>query len=64
MNGKWALSEGHKGVAADRNVALTVAWNRVVGPKLLRNYFGDDIEQLEQEYEMFCGKIVYRVRLR
>ncbi len=64
LNGKWPLSEGQKAVAADRNVPLTVAWNRVVGPKLLKNYFGEDVGQIEQEYELFCGKIVYRIRLR
>ena len=64
LNGKWPLSERQKTVAADRNVALTVAWNREVGPKLLKNYFGDDVERIEQEYQMFCGKIVYRVRLK
>jgi len=64
LNGAWPLNEANKKIAADRNIALTVRWNRIVGPELFQHYIGDDFKQLEEEYIRFCRKIVYRVRVR
>ena len=62
--GRWPLSEAGKRVAADRNIPLTVKWNRAVGLLLFRHYIGDDLEQIEREYRAFCRKIVYHVHFK
>jgi len=64
LHGNWPLSENARDIAADRNVRLTVGWNRVVGPKLFEYYIGEDMEQIEREYELFCNRIVYRIRIK
>ena len=62
LRGKWPLSKTGKRLAADRNIPLTVQWNRAVGPQLFEHYIGNDFEKIEQEYITFCRKIVYPVR--
>jgi len=62
--GRWPLSEAGKRIAADRNIPLTVRWNRMVGLLLFKLYIGEDFEQIEQEYLAFCRKIVYRVHFK
>jgi hypothetical protein len=64
LGGRWPLSGTNKRIAADRNIPLTVRWNRTVGPKLFEHYIGDDIDQIEQEYTRFCRKIVYHVHFK
>jgi len=64
LKGGWPLSEAVKRIAADRNILLTVQWNRLVGPKLFEHYIGDDFDQIEQEYITFCREIVYHNRLK
>ncbi len=62
LNGRWELSDINKKIAADRNILLTVSWNRAVGTQLFEQYIGDDFEQIEKEYIIFCRKIVYPIR--
>ncbi|MHC4337547.1 MAG: hypothetical protein ACYSTG_06305 [Planctomycetota bacterium] len=62
--GQWPLSAAGKRIAADRNIPLTVRWNRMVGLLLFEEYISDDFGRIEQEYLAFCRKIVYRVRLK
>lgn len=64
LAGKWAISETNKRIAADRNIQLTVKWNRAVGTRLFECYIGGDIESIEEEYVSYCRKIVYHVRIR
>ncbi|MHC4158751.1 MAG: hypothetical protein ACYSSO_06700 [Planctomycetota bacterium] len=64
LNGKWPLSRQDKTIAIDRNIPLTVRWNRAVGTELFKQYIGDDFDRIEQQYLAFCKKIVYRVRLK
>ncbi|KPJ66859.1 MAG: hypothetical protein AMJ43_06820 [Coxiella sp. DG_40] len=64
LRGDWPLSEENKRIAADRNIALTIQWNRAVGTELFKYYIDDDFEKIEQEYTAFCRKIVYHVRLK
>jgi len=64
LNGAWPLSEQAQRFAADRNIALTTAWNRTISPMLFDRYIGGDFQELEQEYLAFCRKILYRVRFR
>jgi hypothetical protein len=64
LRGDWPVSEGNKRIAADRNIALTIQWNRAVGTELFKYYIDDDFEKIEKEYLAFCRKIVYRVRLK
>ena len=64
LRGDWPLSSAGKKVAANRNIPLTVRWNRAVGSMLFKQYIGDDFDQIEKEYTAFCRKIVYRIRLR
>jgi hypothetical protein len=62
--GRWPLSEAGRRIAADRNIPLTVRWNRMVGLLLFEEYISNEFEQIEQEYLAFCRKMVYRVRLK
>jgi hypothetical protein len=64
LAGNWPISETNKRIAADRNIPLTVLWNRAVGKRLFEYYIGGDIESIEDEYVTFCRKIVYHVRIR
>ncbi|MHC4913771.1 MAG: hypothetical protein ACYTE5_12370, partial [Planctomycetota bacterium] len=64
LRGDWPLSEQNRRIAADRNIPLTVRWNRAVGLQLFEQYIGDDFDKIEQEYVTFCRKIVYHVRLK
>jgi hypothetical protein len=64
LAGKWPLDEANRKIAADRNMPLTVRWNRVVGPELFAHYISDDLGQTEKEYLAFCRKLVYHVRLK
>ena len=64
LSGNWPLDEPNRTIAADRNIPLTVRWNRAVGRRLFEQYIGSDFEQLEKEYTAFCRKIVYHVRLK
>ena len=64
LRGKWPLSKTGKRLAADRNIPLTVQWNRAVGMLLFEHYIGEDIDEIEKEYLNFCRKIVYRIRLK
>ena len=64
LTGNWPLSEEGKRIAADRNIPLTVGWNRYVGRKLFEDYIGDDFGEIEKEYLTFCRKIVYHVQFK
>jgi hypothetical protein len=63
LMGKWPLEEGGKRIAEDRNIPLTVWWNRAIGTKLFEYYIGDDFGRIEEEYLTFCKKMVYNIRL-
>ena len=62
LNGNWPLGETDRRIAADRNIPLTVQWNRAVGLELFKRYISEDFSQIEQEYVTFCKKTVYHVR--
>ena len=64
LRGNWPLSDVDKRIAADRNIQLTVRWNRAAGTELFKHYIGDDFDQLEQEYLAFCRKMVYHVHFK
>jgi hypothetical protein len=64
LRGDWPLSPTNRRIAADRNIPLTVRWNRAVGLKLFESYISDDFDQIEKEYLAFCRKIVYHVRFK
>jgi len=64
LKGNWPLSEQDRKIAADRNIPLTVKWNRAIGTLLFKRYISDDFEQIEAEYIAFCRKIVYHIRLK
>jgi hypothetical protein len=63
LEGKWPLEEGGRRIATDRNIPLTVWWNRAVGTKLFEYYISDDFDRIEEEYLTFCRKVVYHVHL-
>ncbi len=63
LKGKWPLEEEGRKTAEDRNIQLTVWWNRAIGTKLFEYYIGDDFDQIEKEYLIFCKKMVYNIRL-
>jgi hypothetical protein len=62
LTGSWQLSDKNKKIAADRNIARTVRWNRIVGPKLFKQYVGDDLDKIEREYLAFCRRIASTIR--
>ena len=64
LRGRWPLSEENKKIAADRNIPLTIQWNRAVGTQLFEQYISDDFEQLEKEYITFCRKMVYHIHFK
>jgi hypothetical protein len=57
LRGDWPLNKTGKKIAADRNIPLTIRWNRTVGPLLFKHYIDDDFEEIEKEYVAFCRKI-------
>lgn len=63
-DGHWPMSETFKEIAANRNIPLTVQWNRIVGTALFGHYIGKDVKEIEQEYKAFCRKIVYHVKFK
>jgi hypothetical protein len=63
LNGKWPLEKEGRRIASDRNIPLTVWWNRAIGTKLFERYISEDLDQIEKEYVAFCRKIVYNVHL-
>lgn len=64
LYGKWPIDAAEAKIAADRNIRLTVNWNKQIGRKLFKTYIAEDIDQLNDEYMKFCRKIVYHVHLR
>lgn len=60
--GSWPLQPELGKIAADRNIPLTVGWNRAVGAALFEHYVGEDLNEVEKEYVKFCKKIVYHVQ--
>jgi hypothetical protein len=64
MEGKWPLEEGGRRMAEDRNIPITVRWNRAIGTKLFNYYIGEDLDQIEKEYLTFCRKVVYHVHFK
>lgn len=61
--GTWPLQDAYTSLAADRTRPLTVGWNMTVSPVLFDYYINEDLRRLNAEYQAFCGKITYRVRL-
>jgi hypothetical protein len=64
LRGDWPVSDEVGKIAANRNVQLTVPWNRYVGAELFKIYIDEDFDKIEKEYLNFCRKIVYHVRLK
>ena len=62
--GSWPLPQDLASLAADRTRPLTVSWNTQISPILFTHYIDPEIDKLEAEYQDFCAKIVYRVRLK
>ena len=64
VNGTWPLNEQARRIAIDRNIPLTVAYNRFTGTMIFEYYIGTDFAQMEQQYMLFCKKLVYHIRLK
>jgi hypothetical protein len=64
VEGTWPLTDEAKRIAADRNIPLTIEYNRVAGTKLFEYYIGTDFAGLEQQYLLFCKKLVYHVHFK
>lgn len=56
--GYWPLDESAGATAENRNLPRTIPWNRAVGRQLFDRYVGNDVEQLDREYQAFCHRIV------
>jgi len=63
-DGSWPLPRELASLTADRNRPLTVGWNMQISPILFTHYIEPEIDRLEAEYQAFCKKITYRVRLK
>lgn len=63
LTGNWSLPARLKEVAANRNIPLTIRWNRMVGTRLFEDYIGKNLEKIEKDYVAFCKKIVFNIRL-
>lgn len=63
-DGTWPLPQALASLAADRTRPLTVGWNMQVSPILFKYYIEPEINTLEAQYQAFCQKIVYHVRLK
>lgn len=63
-DGTWPLNGDFAALAADRTRRLTVGWNTQVSGALFDYYMAEDIRKLEAEYNAFCQKIIYRIRLK
>ncbi len=57
LNGKWNLSGEDRITAADKTKILTVALNKKLGPQIFNNYFGSDINSINNEFMVFCKDI-------
>ncbi len=64
LRGNWPLDEAQRRVAADRSLPLTVAWNAQVSPRLFSMYIDPDIEKIDREYQNYCSRKVYHIRVR
>jgi hypothetical protein len=64
VDGTWPLTDEAKKIASDRNIPLTIEYNRAAGTKLFEYYIGTDFAGLEQQYQLFCRKLVYNVNLK
>lgn len=64
LKGDWPISQASKRIAANRNIPITVEWNRAIGLLLFEHYIGDDFEQIQQEYLEFCKQIVSPLKLK
>ena len=64
LNGTWPLEQTARMIAADRNIPLTIGWNRFVGRKLFEEYISNDFDQIEKEYITFCRKLVYHIHFK
>jgi hypothetical protein len=64
LNGTWPLDKNEAKIASNRNIALTTTWNRYIAQKLFNIYIGEEIEQIEPEYQAFCRKITYHIRVK
>jgi hypothetical protein len=64
LRGNWPLNPVEAELASNRNLPMTVAWNRQVSPRLFAQYIDPDLRKIETEYRAFCEKITYPVRLR
>jgi hypothetical protein len=62
LKGGWPLDETGKRIAADRNIPLTVQWNRAVSLLLFTLYIGDDFDRIVEAYIDFFRTITYHTR--
>jgi hypothetical protein len=61
VDGTWPLTDQAKKIAADRNIPITIEYNRAAGTQLFEYYIGTDYDGIEQQYLFFCQKLVYHV---
>ncbi|MHC4132905.1 MAG: hypothetical protein ACYSR3_13090 [Planctomycetota bacterium] len=64
LKGRWPLGPEAKKIAVDRNIPITVRWNRAVGSQLFELYISEDLNEIEKEYHKYCRKIVYYIRIK
>jgi len=63
-HGDWPLDQALLEAAANRRIALTVGWNMRVSRDLFIYYFGEEMTTINAQYEAYCRKITYPVRLK
>jgi len=64
VDGTWPLTDQAEKIAVDRNIPITIEYNRAAGTQLFEHYVGTDYDIIEQQYLLFCNKLVYYVRFK
>ena len=62
VEGTWPLPPDEARIASDRNIPISVGWNRYIATKIFGVYIKGDIQLIESEYINFCKKIVHPIR--
>lgn len=64
LNGTWPISAADAQIASNRNMPMTAQWNSFIAQKLFNIYIDRDFKKIQNEFELFCGKITYPITIK
>jgi hypothetical protein len=64
LSGKWPIKSEEKDIAGNKQIPLTIAWNRAVAKELFQYYVEASFEKIEQRYLDFCRKTTNTIHLQ